>query len=385
MRIGILVCLLSGWCLSSLSAGEVTLVSDPQSVVVRIDGEVFTVLHTGTQWRKLFLNPVTAAGGLEQLAMDVTHPSGEPGLPGSRVLICRDFAEVRLNDQPTGKLAQGQVVEVREVKRPWLFVPEANGWVHEGDVAPLGSTVTRVIQTAPQKGLDRQHPLYYDHPHHKGVWFSVDEVNEIKFWNEDGRILPVSTKIDVEKGEFAQLTQVSHWLSKEDTPLLEETTTMRFYADRTMSFDFELKAQGQAVHFGDTKEGLFAIRLPNSMREFSQGGPVTNAEGLTTTAQCWGQPSPWVDYAGPVGQRRLAVTLFDHPQNFRKSRYHVRDYGLFSVSPFGEKAYSNGAQPEAIVNLEPGQSLKLKYGLNVRADTGNNSEAKAAYERYAGR
>ncbi len=366
-------------------ASEVTLVAAPQSVVVRIDGEVFTVLHTGDQWRKPFFNPVTASGSLDQLAKDVEQPSGEPGLPGNRVIVCREAAEVRLMDKPTGTLPLGKVVEVREVKRPWLFVPEANGWVHEGDIAPLGSTVTRVIQTEPQAGLDKQHPMYYDHPHHKGVWFSIDEVNEVKFWAEAGRIRPIKTTIDVAKGESAQLTQVNHWLNADETPMLEETTRVRFFADRTMAFEFELKAQGKAVHFADTKEGLFGIRLPNSMREFSKGGPVSNADGLKTTAECWGKTSPWVDYAGSVGQRQLAVTIFDHPENFRKSRYHVRDYGLFSVSPLGNKAYTNGAEPEAPVTLEPGQSMKLRYGLNVRAYAGDNNGAKEAYGRYVER
>ena len=32
-------------------------------------------------------------------------------------------------------------------------MPEKNGWINEADVAPLGSTVTRVIQTHPQEAL----------------------------------------------------------------------------------------------------------------------------------------------------------------------------------------------------------------------------------------
>ena len=364
-------------------AGEVTLEPGLNSVTVRIDGEVFTVLHTSKDWKKPFFSPVTAAAGIEQLAKDVTEPSGEPGLPGSRVMVCREDAVLRvLEKETTGQLALDEILDVREVKRPWLWVPEKNGWVHERDVAPLGSSVTRVIQTNPTAGLDKNAPLYYDHPHHKGIWFSVDEVNEIQYWAEKGIIRNVSVTINEAKGESACLTLVNHWLGTDESLLLQETTQVRILADRTMVFDYDLAAVGQPVTFRDTKEGLFGIRVPNSMRENSGGGPVENADGLKTTANCWGKTSAWVDYAGPVGKRHFAVTIFDHPASFKKSRYHVRDYGLFSVSPFGDKAYTNGVEPDAPVTIEPGKSLQLRYGVHVRDYAGDTKAAGAAYERY---
>lgn len=376
------LCLSVSLICQSVFAGEVTLDQSPNSVCIRIDGEVFTVLHHSQDWKKPFFSPVTAAGGIEQLAKDVLEPSGEPGLPGSRVIVCREDAELRVFGVSTGTLKLDEVIDVRTVLRPWLWVPEKNGWVHERDVAPLGSTVTRVIQTNPTEGLDKNHPLYYDHPHHKGIWFSIDEVNENRFWAEKAIIRNVSVTIHEAHGESASLTLVNHWLDADESPLLKETTQVRIFADRTIVFDYDLAALNKPVTFHDTKEGLFGIRLPNSMRETHGGGPVENADGLKTTAHCWGKTSPWVDYAGPVGKRNLAVTIFDHPGTFKKSRYHVRDYGLFSVSPFGDKAYTNGTEPEAPLTIDPGKSITLRYGIHIRDYAGDTKAAAEAYQRY---
>ena len=79
------VCLSTWIACHTAVAGEVTLTQSPNSVCIRIDGEVFTVLHTSKEWPKPFFNPVTAAGGIEQLAKDVSEPSGEPEIGRAHV------------------------------------------------------------------------------------------------------------------------------------------------------------------------------------------------------------------------------------------------------------------------------------------------------------
>jgi hypothetical protein len=236
-------------------------------------------------------------------------------------------------------------------------------------IAPGGPIITRPIGDTEDK----------DHPHHKGIWFSVDEVNEVKFWAEAGKI--VNVRVEAVAGDPAQIKLKNHWLGKDELPVVIETTTISIFPSRLIIYDATLTAAASKVTFDDTKEGLFGIRVATTMRE-KVGGIVTNAEGKKGTKECWGQPSKWVDYTGPVGGKEYGVAIMDHPSNFRPSRYHVRDYGLFSVSPFGEGAYQNDKTKSQPVTLESGKSLRLIYGLQVH--TGNAVEGKVseAYEQF---
>jgi Family of unknown function (DUF6807) len=208
-----------------------------------------------------------------------------------------------------------------------------------------------------------------DHPHHKGIWVSVDEVNEIKFWAEQGKIENV--KATIHSGDPGIITLTNHWLGQDGKPLLEENAKISIFPNRLMVYDITFKALDNPVTFDDTKEGLFGIRLIDSLIE-KKTGKVVNSNGLKGTKEAWGKTADWVDYFGEVDGQTLGVALFDHPDNFRPSRYHVRDYGLFSISPFGEESYAKqGAKP---VTLEPGKTLRLKYGLYIHA--GDTASAK---------
>lgn len=363
-------------------SAEVTLKKNPNSVKVTIGDDVFAVFQFDKNRRKPFVLPVTAPGGFELL--EAAKASDEPGVAGRKVIIA--------DENPTLKGGKavfkiGDEVEVGKIEGNWLEIPAHKVWIQRSDVAPFVSTVTRQINDNPTKGLDRKHPLYYDHPHHKGVWLSVDEINGIKFWNEDGRIQNQSIEIITATGNPAIMKTVNNWVDADGKTLLKEDTLIAIYTNRLMTYDVTFCAPDQEVEILDTKEGMFAIRMPNSMREMIAGGPVTNADGANGTPEAWGRTSRWVDYKGPIDGHVFGVTIMDHPANPWKSRYHVRNYGLFSVNPFGAGAYTKGRddqqEPHRRVLKTNGEKLNFKYALYVHGGETSIADIEKAYLQFA--
>jgi hypothetical protein len=75
-----------------------------------------------------------------------------------------------------------------------------------------------------------------------------------------------------------------------------------------LDFDITIKATAGAVTFGDTKEGMFGLRVASSMDvKRKRGGRITNAEGITD-GEAWGKPRrgstiPARSTGGPSGSR----------------------------------------------------------------------------------
>lgn len=365
-------------------AAEVTLEKNPQSVKATIGDDVFAVFQFSKDRRKPFVLPVTAPGGFEILSKAM--PSDEPGAAGRKVVIADETPQFKKRSGAAPDFQIGDVVEVGKIEGDWLELVGHNLWIHRSSVAPLVSTVTRLINDNPPKIKDRNDPYYYDHPHHKGVWLSVDEINGIKFWNEDGLIVNQSVEIIKASGNPAVLKTINHWVNAEGIPLLKEETTIAIHANRLMTYDVTFTAPKVEVEIGDTKEGMFAIRLPNSMREMVAGGPVVNADGASGSPAAWGRTSRWVDYKGPIDAHVFGVTLMDHPKNPWKSRYHVRNYGLFSINPFGAGAYTKGRDDEQDVHhrvMKPDQDqLNFKYGLYVHSGETDKEAVEHVYEQF---
>ena len=75
------------------------------------------------------------------------------------------------------------------------------------------------------------------------------------------------------------------------------------------------------------------------------------------------------------------MTLMCHPENFRPSWMHARDYGFIAANPFGRKAFTEG-EPSKVV-ITPGKKLRLRYGILIRDEPQDASpNLAAAYEDY---
>ncbi len=221
-----------------------------------------------------------------------------------------------------------------------------------------------------------------DHPHHKGIFVAVDEVNEIKFWGEKGKIENRSVDLVTAEGNPAIMRVTNHWLNDKGGDVMIETTTISIYANRMLAYDIRFKMVSGDVNFRDTKEGLFGFRLAESQREDKGGGKVTNADGKKGTKECWGQRSAWVDYTGPIEGKEYGVTIFDHPGNFRPSRYHVRNYGLFSISPFGESDYTSGKEPKVNDVFKKDSELRLRYAIYFHNGPASANELNALASKF---
>lgn len=242
-----------------------------------------------------------------------------------------------------------------------------------------------------------------DHPHHRGVWFSHGDVNGVDFWANEpsqrtrgkkGTIVLEAIEA-VEEGQTSGRIQASfRWNAPDGETLVRERRTMRFRQhgeDRSVDFDIALTAEARTVHFGDTKEGTFAVRLATELEEqhlrargIPRTGRITNSEGRTSETGAWGKRAPWVDYAGSIAGKPLGVAIFDHPDNPKHPTYwHVRGYGLFAANIFGEHDFHADESRNGGVTLAAGETLRFVYRILVHPGSTAQADIARKYTTWA--
>src|SRR5580704_7857756 len=130
--------------------------------------------------------------------------------------------------------------------------------------AESGKPYLAPIRSASGKIVTRRFPMEAaggestDHLHHTGLWFSYDDVNGVKFWENDpsytkphiGRIVVTHTEMkDGDKSGILKATM--EWRDPDGKVLLVENRDMTFYSDpklRTIDFHITLTA-AQEVTF----------------------------------------------------------------------------------------------------------------------------------------
>lgn len=232
-------------------------------------------------------------------------------------------------------------------------------------LSPAGKRMTRDFPMKEGTPNERS-----DHDHHRSMWLTHGDVNDIDFWLDDdhcGKIVHRDGQAEV-TDEGVVLTTQNDWLDPDGKRVLSDTRRFTFRdvdGRRIIDCDSLLKATDGDVNFGDTKEGSFGLRLAGTMKvDAKPGGEITNAEG-DHNKDAWGKKSAWVNYSGPVDGQPAGVTIHDHPSSFAyPCRWHVRTYGLFAANPFGVHHFTGGPKTNGIV-LKDGDQLRLNYRVVI--------------------
>lgn len=264
-----------------------------------------------------------------------------------------DRLAVEIDGKPYTELFYGA-----EVRKPYLHPLRSAS----------GKIVTRQYPMAEVDG-EKVEGEKKDHPHHQGLSFTYADVNGYNFWASD------KTQLDSKSGSIRLKRVVStkdgakgvahvefEWLDPQGQVLLTEDRTMTFSAgkgSREIDFDITLRAEQRAV-FGDTKEGMFNIRLAPGLDRLS------GANGCKGEKECWGKRAEWFEFSGRVGDEALAITIFDQPGNPSFPTYwHVREYGLFAANPFGVRDFTGDRKADGSLTLPKGESLRFRYRVVI--------------------
>ncbi len=247
---------------------------------------------------------------------------------------------------------------------------------------PTGVPHTRSYPMNDVAGEDR------DHPHQRSMWFTHGKVNGVDFWSEGknhGFIKETSRKTVAGGSSIGLIRTTDEWLGPDGKKVCDDVRVVRFFdtsKTRIIDFDIRLTATAGDLTFGDTKEGMFGLRVASSMDVVrKKGGKITNAEGLVDD-KAWGKPSAWVDYTGPVQDQTVGIAILNHPSSFRyPTTWHVRTYGLFAANPFGWHDFGKGTSGEYV--LPSGHSVDFRYRVILHTGDTAGAHLETAFQAYA--
>ena len=235
-------------------------------------------------------------------------------------------------------------------------------------------------------------------PHQRPMDFGFGDINGIDFWGEaiyphwsDDRVFGRTVKVKIQKmrsGSHAGFIEALFNLdAPSGRPIGQETQAYAFRASRStriIDCKFTLTAnQGAPLTFGDTKEGMFELRLAPELN--SPPGTIVNSNGAEGESQVWGKRADWVDYDGEIGGERLGVAIFDSPRNFRHPTYwHARGYGLFAANPFGIREFTRDPALDGSWTVRQGKSLTFRYRVFIHEGNYRQAHVAQAWREYAG-
>lgn len=236
-----------------------------------------------------------------------------------------------------------------------------------------------------------------DHPHHKSLWFTHDDVNGVRFWMEypggsdskPGKIVQTAMTIDGNR-----LVTTNQWTKADGEVVCTDERVMTFGLNdvgRYIDIQVTMKASHGKVVIGDTKEGTMGIRTNPLLRlrndpkrgNHTAKGQAVNSEGIGGP-EIWGKRAKWVDYWAPIDGKTVGIAIFDHPSNPRHPTWwHARSYGLVAANPFGIHDFEKKPAGTGDMTISKGDEVTFRYRFLFHNGDVHEAKIEQQYASFA--
>jgi hypothetical protein len=235
------------------------------------------------------------------------------------------------------------------------------------DLWPLRNAAGQeVTRTWPRKAAVGEKQ---DHPHHQSLWFAHGKMNGVDFWHDSKASVAQKSVRRHSAKSSGWVESENVWRFGESKIVATDRRRIQAFVDgdvRGLDFDITLSAGPDGLLFGDTKEGMFALRVAKDL-VVDNGAELVSDLGYSG-GQVWGKPARWILAKGKAGGKPAAVVIAGHRDNPRHpTHWHARKYGLLAANPFGLHDFTVAAKGSGELQIAAGESVRFRYRVLIFA------------------
>ncbi|MDP6353701.1 MAG: PmoA family protein [Planctomycetota bacterium] len=214
--------------------------------------------------------------------------------------------------------------------------------------------------------------------HHRGIFLGWSRTGfqgkSYDMWHMKSSEIVHKEFLEQEVSEEATLVKVRlHWLSPDDTVMLDEVRTFTFHhtdKDAHLLLDFHsvLTAPTDDVNLnGDPEHAGMQYRPHNDVVGNKSAKYLFHKEGANAKAD---RDWPWAVMTYKLKEKSYTVQHMNHPGNPKGTKYSAyRDYGRFGAFP--------------VAKIKKGESLTLQYRIRVQSgEAAERNVFAAQYQNY---
>jgi hypothetical protein len=232
--------------------------------------------------------------------------------------------------------------------------------------------------------VTRNHPSDDDHAKvHPGLWMAFGNISGADFWANRAQVRHVEfIKEPTANGRLATFAVKNSY-----------EASNRVICDEECQFTLNVEPEGILLiwesvfhsnehdfYFGDSKEMGLGVRVATPLT-VRNGGQIIDSQGRINEEGVWGKQADWCQCSGTIDGQQAGVMLMPDPKNFRRSWFHVRDYGLLAANPFGQSAFTKNNASHVVVKA--GKPFRLRFGVFIwDAESGKAPSGDAIYRSF---